>query len=319
MARYVAARAWTLWIRHVLVPGLTDDADGLRQLDAFIKKNAAHRAPRRNSCLPHAGTVQVAGTLVSCRWTACVPTAEEVETMEQLCMCAIIPVMHPRAAPQSNFYKILGIILRKYFDITATYGKAICVVGDLLTATNLEPPAGCFCLSVRFLPITGCASRFWRFCSAPFGGLLIAIFAPIRSLLRTVGVFVQRKSATSRPRETAAAFCGLYVGRCLTARRASRRRPYSGEPQTFPLWQTSAKVVLGTIAACGPETPARAADESARLRELPRADIESALREIAAAPYGGERGRTSREPIFQQQPPPVVESFPGRRLRFITA
>ena len=29
-------------------------------------------------------------------------------------------------------------------------------------------------------------------------------------------------------------------------------------------------------------------DESARLREPPRADIESPLREIAAAPYSGE-------------------------------
>ena len=45
MAQYVAAKGVNLWIRHVLVPGLTDDADGLRALDAFIK-NAAHGAPR---------------------------------------------------------------------------------------------------------------------------------------------------------------------------------------------------------------------------------------------------------------------------------
>ena len=37
MAQYVAAKGVNLWIRHVLVPGLTDDADGLRALDAFIK------------------------------------------------------------------------------------------------------------------------------------------------------------------------------------------------------------------------------------------------------------------------------------------
>ena len=37
MARYVAARGVPLWIRHVLVPGLTDDAEGLRALDAFLK------------------------------------------------------------------------------------------------------------------------------------------------------------------------------------------------------------------------------------------------------------------------------------------
>ena len=36
MAQYVAARGVDLWIRHVLVPGLTDDSDGLRQLYAFI-------------------------------------------------------------------------------------------------------------------------------------------------------------------------------------------------------------------------------------------------------------------------------------------
>ena len=37
MAQYVASKGVHLWIRHVLVPGLTDDADGLRALDAFIK------------------------------------------------------------------------------------------------------------------------------------------------------------------------------------------------------------------------------------------------------------------------------------------
>ena len=42
MAQYVAARGVDLWIRHVLVPGLTDDADGLRQLDAFIRTVPKH-------------------------------------------------------------------------------------------------------------------------------------------------------------------------------------------------------------------------------------------------------------------------------------
>ncbi|MDO5377403.1 MAG: pyruvate formate-lyase-activating protein [Clostridia bacterium] len=36
MARYVAARGIPLWIRHVLVPGLTDDEQGLRRMQAFI-------------------------------------------------------------------------------------------------------------------------------------------------------------------------------------------------------------------------------------------------------------------------------------------
>lgn len=35
-ARYCADKGVGLWIRHVLVPGLTDDADGLRKLGAFI-------------------------------------------------------------------------------------------------------------------------------------------------------------------------------------------------------------------------------------------------------------------------------------------
>lgn len=36
MARYVAARGVPLWIRHVLVPALTDDEQGLREMAAFI-------------------------------------------------------------------------------------------------------------------------------------------------------------------------------------------------------------------------------------------------------------------------------------------
>ena len=68
----------------MLVPGLTDDADGLRQLDAFIK-NAAHRAPRRNSALHTLGLFKwqnlgIPYPLDGVR----VPTAEEVETAEQL-------------------------------------------------------------------------------------------------------------------------------------------------------------------------------------------------------------------------------------------
>ena len=37
MAQYVAARGVHLWIRHVLVPGLTDDEDGLRRTADFIR------------------------------------------------------------------------------------------------------------------------------------------------------------------------------------------------------------------------------------------------------------------------------------------
>lgn len=37
MARYVSDHGVALWIRHVLVPGLTDDEAGLRAMDQFIR------------------------------------------------------------------------------------------------------------------------------------------------------------------------------------------------------------------------------------------------------------------------------------------
>jgi pyruvate formate lyase activating enzyme len=37
MARYLSEKKIPLWIRHVLVPGLTDDEQSLRDLDAFIQ------------------------------------------------------------------------------------------------------------------------------------------------------------------------------------------------------------------------------------------------------------------------------------------
>ena len=84
MAQYVAARGVDLWVRHVLVPGLTDDADSLRQLDAFIKTLPT---VRRVEILPY-------HTLGLFKWQNIgipypldgvrVPTAEEVETAEQL-------------------------------------------------------------------------------------------------------------------------------------------------------------------------------------------------------------------------------------------
>ena len=57
-------------------------------------------------------------------------------------------------------------------------------------------------------------------------------------------------------------FCGLYVGRgALTPPRGvGDAAPYSGEPRTFPLWQTSA-------AACG-----QAALRIARKKVIPPGD-----------------------------------------------
>ena len=58
-------------------------------------------------------------------------------------------------------------------------------------------------------------------------------------------------------------FCGLYVGRgALTPPRGvGDAAPYSGEPRTFPLWQTSA-------AACG-----QAALRIARKKVIPPGTI----------------------------------------------
>ena len=50
MARYLSDYGTALWIRHVLVPGLTDDAEGLRELDSFIR---SLRTVERVEVLPY--------------------------------------------------------------------------------------------------------------------------------------------------------------------------------------------------------------------------------------------------------------------------
>ena len=84
MAQYVASKGVDLWIRHVLVPGLTDDTDGLRRLDSFIKSLPT---VRRVEILPY-------HTLGLFKWQNLgipypldgvrVPTAEEVAAAEAL-------------------------------------------------------------------------------------------------------------------------------------------------------------------------------------------------------------------------------------------
>ncbi|WP_300277558.1 pyruvate formate-lyase-activating protein [uncultured Subdoligranulum sp.] len=84
MAQYVAQQGVPLWIRHVLVPGLTDDAEGLRRLDAFLKTLPT---VRRVEILPY-------HTLGLFKWKNLgipyplegvrVPTEEEVKTAEEL-------------------------------------------------------------------------------------------------------------------------------------------------------------------------------------------------------------------------------------------
>ena len=84
MAQYVAQRGVPLWIRHVLVPGVTDDAEGLRRLDAFIQTLPT---VRRVEVLPY-------HTLGLFKWKNLgipyplegvrTPTAEEVQAAEAL-------------------------------------------------------------------------------------------------------------------------------------------------------------------------------------------------------------------------------------------
>ena len=91
MAQYVASKGVHLWIRHVLVPGLTDDADGLRALDAFIKTLPT---VRRVEILPY-------HTLGLFKWQklgisyplpdAVPPTAEQVRRAEELLEVAKYP------------------------------------------------------------------------------------------------------------------------------------------------------------------------------------------------------------------------------------
>jgi pyruvate formate lyase activating enzyme len=50
MAQYVSDHGVPLWIRHVLVPGLTDDAEGLKQTAAFI---ASLKTVERTEVLPY--------------------------------------------------------------------------------------------------------------------------------------------------------------------------------------------------------------------------------------------------------------------------
>ena len=86
MARHVAELGVPLWIRHVLVPGLTDDEDGLRRTGAFI---ASLPTVQRVEVLPY-------HTLGLFKWQklgipysladAVSPTDEQVRRAEELLM-----------------------------------------------------------------------------------------------------------------------------------------------------------------------------------------------------------------------------------------
>ena len=59
MARHVSDLGVPLWIRHVLVPGLTDDEDWPAQ-NGRLHPQPEHRTAGGGTALPHAGPVQVA-------------------------------------------------------------------------------------------------------------------------------------------------------------------------------------------------------------------------------------------------------------------
>ena len=59
MARHISDLGVPLWIRHVLVPGLTDDEEGSAQ-DRRLHPFAEDRAAGGGAALSHAGAVQVA-------------------------------------------------------------------------------------------------------------------------------------------------------------------------------------------------------------------------------------------------------------------
>ena len=161
MAQYVAARGVDLWIRHVLVPGLTDDADGLRQLDAFIKTLPT---VRRVEILPY-------HTVAEPRYP--VPAGRRARThggggrnRGAAFACARLSRCTQGQHHKVISTKILGIILGKCLTSRLQYGK----VYAWLASTNHNQPRTVnrlFASPVRFLPITGCASVL-AFCSAPF-------------------------------------------------------------------------------------------------------------------------------------------------------
>lgn len=91
MARHISDLGIPLWIRHVLVPGLTDDEDGLRRTAQFID---SLKTVQRVEVLPY-------HTLGLFKWEklgipyslkdAVPPTAEQVQRAEQLLMTANYP------------------------------------------------------------------------------------------------------------------------------------------------------------------------------------------------------------------------------------
>ncbi len=84
MARYLSNHEIPMWIRHVLVPDLTDDEEGLRQMDSFLQ---SLKTVERIEVLPYhsMGTYkwEKLGIPYSLK-DARIPTKEEVKRAEKL-------------------------------------------------------------------------------------------------------------------------------------------------------------------------------------------------------------------------------------------
>ncbi len=103
MAQYVASKGVHLWIRHVLVPGLTDDANGLRALDAFIKTLPTVRRWRFCPTTRWGCSVAESGDS-PIRWTVCgCPRRRRSPQRSSCCMSATTPMR-----PRIKFYKNSG-------------------------------------------------------------------------------------------------------------------------------------------------------------------------------------------------------------------
>lgn len=84
MAKYLSDHGKSMWIRHVLVPGLTDDKEGLKKLNIFVKQL---KTVDRVEILPY-------HTLGEVKWESLkipyplegvrIPTQEEVKEAEEL-------------------------------------------------------------------------------------------------------------------------------------------------------------------------------------------------------------------------------------------
>ena len=148
---------------------------------------------------------------------------------------------------------------------------------------------------LRFAPIVLCSGRWGIFlCEAQKKSQHHGRGKPLPPLLRFV--------------------CGA-ANRELSRYGRRPRRPVGRPPYASPAKRSS---LPGLLQPCrGRACPARGLTESARLRETtPGGYRIRPYGKSLPPPTAANRGRTSRKPIFQQQPPPVVENFPGGR-RFI--